>query len=474
MVSTAPQLTTSSHRPRWNCSREVTASTGVAWGLRLLLGVLLLAVTLGRSEAQESMGNGSLPVLPTDFSRVHFYLITVDVGDNVWDNFGHTALRVVDETSGIDQVYNWGLFDTTGGLVQFGFDFFKGIMNYQLGVRSPGAEFAMYRQQERTVWQDYINLNNRQKETLYRRLLWNLQPENIVYAYDYFTDNCTTRVRDYLNEALNGRISSATGTLTTNTYRDLVKFHYRSLPLVEFSLDLLMNGNIDRRISQWEEMFLPLSLRARLASLTSDLAVEGQRKPLLSDATVIMSFSPPAEDSNPYYVAASILLVPAILLFFLLRKVSMSYFATHSRITLKAPGLSFRLLGIVGLAVSLFSGIYGCLMLGGWFFSGHEDLYQNLNLLLCWPADLLGVFVAGRWLLLARPWPLTHNSAPFINYYMLARLASLVIYVVVAGFGLSAQSVQPLLLTVAPGLILLVILIWIVGFEPAKSRNLLV
>jgi hypothetical protein len=209
-------------------------------------------------------------------------------------------------------------------------------------------------------------------------------------------------------------------------------------------------------------------------TLPSDVAVAGRQQPLLSDSVVIAEFPTPQAGANPYYVAGTLLLAPALFLFLLLRKVSMSYFATHSRITLNAPGLSFRLLGLVGLVVSLFSGIYGCLMLGGWFFSDHMDLYKNVNLLLCWPADLLGVVVAGRWFIQARPWPLTHNSAPFINYYMLARLVSVVAYAVIAVFNLAPQSTMTFLLTVTPGLFLLILLVWIVGFEPAKSKNLLI
>ncbi|MEZ5491213.1 MAG: DUF4105 domain-containing protein [Gammaproteobacteria bacterium] len=442
----------------------------------LQLAVLMLALGTGLagSAALEAVDDIDSAALPADFGRVHFYLITVDAGNNVWDNFGHTALRVIDENNNTDTVYNWGLFDASGGVVQFSFNFFRGIMNYQLGTSSPGAEFGAYRQQQRSVWQDAINLNNRQKETLYKRLLWNVRPENIVYPYHYFFDNCTTRVRDYLDEALEGKISAATGSTTDNTFRDLVTYHYRSAPLIEFSVDLLMNANIDRPVTQWEEMFLPLSLRARLMTLPSDVAVAGRQQPLLSDSVVIAEFPTPQAGANPYYVAGTLLLAPALFLFLLLRKVSMSYFATHSRITLNAPGLSFRLLGLVGLVVSLFSGIYGCLMLGGWFFSDHMDLYKNVNLLLCWPADLLGVVVAGRWFIQARPWPLTHNSAPFINYYMLARLVSVVAYAVIAVFNLAPQSTMTFLLTVTPGLFLLILLVWIVGFEPAKSKNLLI
>jgi len=443
---------------------------------RILLIVLSLWICLfgfNRSVALEAVEGIDDSLLPEDFSQVHFYLITVDVGNMLWDNFGHTALRVVDETNGSDTVFNWGLFDTSGGLASFSFNFFKGIMNYQLGINTPAAEFSMYRQQQRTVWQEKIHLNNRQKEILFKRLLWNGRPENIVYPYHYFDDNCTTRVRDYLDEALSGKIFAAANVPTGNTYRDLVKYHYRSIPLIELSLDLLMNSNIDRTVSQWEEMFLPLSLRAHLLALSSDVAIGGQQQPLLSESSVIMEFPTPQAQANPYYFAGTVLLAPTLLMLLLLQKVSMSYFATHSRITLKVPGLSFRLLGLVGLLVALVSGIYGCLMLGGWFFSGHEDLYSNVNLLLFWPTDLLGVVVACRWLVLAKPWPLTHNSSPFVNYYMLARILSILVYAVLAGFQLTAQELQTLLITLVPGTLLFLVLVWIVGFEPARSKNLL-
>src|SRR5690606_25638177 len=150
--------------------------------------------------------------------RVTFYLITVDTGNHIWDNFGHTALRMVDEQTDTDLLFNWGLFDTTGGYLAFTARFMRGIMDYRLGVAPPAWELGRYRQEERTVWQDRINLTASQKETLYRRLAWNLQPENIVYAYDYFFDNCTTRVRDYLDEALRGGIADQSRAQSSLTF----------------------------------------------------------------------------------------------------------------------------------------------------------------------------------------------------------------------------------------------------------------
>ena len=74
--------------------------------------------------AQERINNPEIYSIPADMSGVHFYLITVDVGDAVWDNFGHTALRVFDENSNTDVIFNWGYFDIGGSAVEFSWDFF--------------------------------------------------------------------------------------------------------------------------------------------------------------------------------------------------------------------------------------------------------------------------------------------------------------------------------------------------------------
>lgn len=437
--------------------------------LLLILGLALLPST--RASALEAIESPDQYPLPLDMSRVHFYLITVDVGEMVWDNFGHTALRVIDENTNTDVVFNWGVFRIDGGPVAFSYNFFKGIMNYELGTQSPNQEFAMYRSQERSVWQDRINLSNPQKEILYSRLLWNLQPGNRVYPYHYFFDNCTTRVRDYLDEALGGRIASVHDGVTDSTFRDQVRAHYESVGLIGFSLDVLMNSNIDRPMSEWEEMFLPLKLRERLYAVESDVAENGVRNKLLSDPQEIMLFPPPKVETDPYQIASVGLLASALWLLLMLKKIPMSYFATHSRIGLKLPGINFRLLGLLGIVTALFSGIYGTLMLGSWFVSEHLDLHHNVNLLLFWPTDLLGVIVALRWLIVCKPWPMTHNSSPFLNYYMMAHLLGMIVYAAVTFLQLVDQSLMNIGMYVLPGFALSMLLIWLVGFEPAKPKN---
>lgn len=410
--------------------------------------------------------------VPEDMSAVSFYLITVDVGDNVWDNFGHTALRMYDQSTNTDLVFNWGVFDISGGPVAFSYNFFKGIMRYQLQTSAPADEFAMYRDQQRSVWQDKINLTNPEKEILMRRLMWNLQPEHRVYDYQYFFNNCTTRVRDYLDEALNGRIHDQFSGTTDETFRQQVQAHYASQALIAFSLDVLMNDNIDRQVTEWEAMYLPLQLRASLAMVNSDVAYDGQRQMLLSDHQEIMAFPPPARQSDGYQFASVALLAPVLFLLLMLKRIPMSYFATHSRVGLKAATLTFRLLGVLGVLTALFSGIYGILMLGSWFVSDHLDLHHNINLLLFWPTDLLGIVVALRWLLFCRAWPMNHNSAPFINYYILAHVVAMIAYAAIGLLGWTSQEIGDLIRYVLPGFFLFTVLIWIVGFEPARPKHM--
>lgn len=439
--------------------------------LSILVFLVLMVLPHSRASALEVIESPDQYSLPADMSGVHFYLITVDVGDMVYDNFGHTALRVFDENTNTDLVFNWGIFRINGGPVAFSYNFFKGIMNYELGTRSPNQEFANYRAQERSVWQDRINLTNPQKEILYRRLLWNLQPENTVYPYQYFFDNCTTRIRDYLDEALGGRISGVNDGISNSTFRDQVEAHYESVAVIGFSLDVLMNSNVDRLMSEWEEMFLPLKLRERLYLLESDVAENGVRNKLLSAPQEVMLFDPPVVETDPYRTASFVLLAPVLLLLLMLKKIPMSYFATHSRIGLKLPTVNFRLLGFLGIVTALFSGIYGILMLGSWFISEHLDLHHNINLLLFWPTDLLGIFVALRWLLFCKPWPMTHNSTPFLNYYMMAHLLGMSVYALVTFLQLVDQSTMNIGVYVLPGFALFTLLVWSVGFEPAKPKN---
>ena len=334
-------------------------------------------------------------------------------------------------------------------------------------------EITMYQQRKQNVMDEIKRLENSNEENKinpvseYEMELWNIlkntggvgkkiEPENIVYEYQYFFDNCTTRVRDYLDEALTGKIRTQFSNETSETFRDQVQAHYKSVGLISFSLDVLMNSNIDRNMTEWEDMFLPLRFRERLMEIRSDVAENGEQLMLLSDPQLIMEFPPPTSQSSPYQIVYLLFLLPMLFLALMLKRIPQSYFSTHSRIGFMFAGINFRIFGLICLLVSVLSGVYGILMLGSWFVSDHIDTHHNINLLLFWPTDILGILVALRLIFVSEPWPITHNSTPFINYYLLAHILGIFLYGIIALFELTTQSIGNIALHIVPTFLLFI------------------
>lgn len=434
----------------------------------LTVGAGVQAADEARGLVLPQIANAQSIRLPADFNQVDYYLITVDVGNNVWDNFGHTALRVVDRNSNSDLVFNWGLFDASVGNVTFASNFFRGILNYQLGVSPPAWELGRYEREQRTVWQDRLNLTTAQKATLYRRLAWNLREENIVYSYQYFFDNCTTRVRDYLDEALGGRLQEQNRAPGQRTFRDEVMSHYASLPPIAVSLDILMNERIDRPMTRWEAMFLPATLRNRLLEFPSDVFDGAQRRPLLDDSQVLLEFTPPAPAPQAYPLLGAALGGAVVFLFLCLRRIPLSSLSSQPGFTLRAPALSYRLLGAVALLFLLAGGIFGLIMSVAWRESAHLDLHHNLNLLLFWPTDILGLVYALRWLVFGRICQIGTGTLAFIKVYLLLHLLAALAYVVLALTGIAGQDVVSLLLFVVPAMMGFIIVLWNAGFSAIR------
>ena len=430
-----------------------------------LVCMALLAVLAAQSLLAAENGAHEDP------SQLNIYLITVDVGDNVWDNFGHSALRIVDGLAGTDTIYNWGVFEVRDGPVAFAYDFFVDELEYRLATQGTRREIDNYRAQRRSVWQDEIRLTAAQKQRLLARLNWNRALENLYYDYDYFFDNCTTRIRDYLNEALDGAFYASVAAQAGSTFRDQVRSHYASLQPISFSLDVIMNGNLDREMTGWESLFLPLNFRASLASMQVPEPLMGGLQPLFGERETLLSYEAPAAQRDFYGVASFYVLCLCIYLLLMLKRIRRSYFATHSQTGFRFAGFNFRLLGALSVLLFGLSGIYGVLMLGSWFFSGHEDLHHNANLLLFWPTDLIGAMIALRWFFLAQPWSLTHNSKPFMVYYFFAKLCAVIFYCGATFSGYFEQDTQQIALFITPCLFVVGLLSWIVGFDAAKRSD---
>ena len=196
---------------------------------------------------------------PEPGSELHVSLITIGAGPLVYEMFGHNAIRIQDPARGLDVAYNWGMFDFT----QEGFfwRFLLGDWQYWMAGLSSEGMIAHYLATDRGVVEQALDLTPDQRLMLLDMAGFNARAENAYYRYQYFLDNCSTRVRDLLDTIVAGSLREQFAEAPGETYR----FHTRRLtagnPLIYVSLDFLMGGRGDRPGTAWEEMFIPMLLR---------------------------------------------------------------------------------------------------------------------------------------------------------------------------------------------------------------------
>jgi hypothetical protein len=337
--------------------------------------VLLLAAFVGcffsKATAQPTTEPGS---------HLTVYLLTMGPGDQVWEKFGHNAIWIHDELARTDSAYHWGLFDFADK--DFIPRFAQGRMRYAMGAFGFEETINSYRLTNRMVWAQRLNLSPAQRQRLQDFVRWNMQPQNRFYRYDYFRDNCSTRVRDALDLAIGGSIKrAATGVPSNTTYR----FHTARLTQDDW---LVFTGTMtglgqptDRAIDAWEEMFLPVRMMDRFRSARIPTATGSQA--LVQEERVLVQATRPPEDSVVrrgmwgYLLIACIILVLGAAL----------WIAGWKR-------------GAVGLALiwSVVAGLGGTLLTGLWTFTDHLYSYRNENLFQLNPFSLLVAVGLAAWL----------------------------------------------------------------------------
>lgn len=297
------------------------------------------------------------------------YLVTMGQGDQVWERFGHNAIRLVDRASNSDMVYNWGIFsfDEPGFLGRF----LRGEMMYWMAGQDFETTLAQYRYFNRTVEIQELNLSPPQRIMLRDFIQWNARDENKYYRYDYFLDNCSTRVRDALDRVLGGALRQATDSQPTGT---TYRWHALRLmaedPLMSTGIDIGLGRPTDRPISAWEEMFIPMKVRDRVRDLRVPDEL-GRAVPLVLSERMVFQATRSAERSAPPG-----LLLPMLVLGVALGGVIVWLAGRGRRGSLGAA----RATMIVTIAVSAALGIVGVALLYLRLFTRHTAAYGNMNL----------------------------------------------------------------------------------------------
>ena len=303
---------------------------------------------------------------------VKIELITIGPGQHYWEAFGHTALRV--KTSDADYMYGFGYFDFEDE--DFFINFAKGEMRYFMGIQETQGELADYENQGRKIWSQQLNLSASQKTEMLNTLNFLAQPQNRYYHYDYFLNNCTSRIRDILDKITNKDISSQLEEIQSKkSWNDLT---FPAINQAWMNLGIAMAYGLPayENRNQWQLSVFPETFAKDLDTIKTS---HQWNQPML------LINQPNKEQSQlmHYSVIKTHYAMPLILIIIFL-----GFFWKYStNLTINVWLFTESLLGI------------GLLML--WFFTKHAVIAENINVLLFFPLSFLLIFKAFRkkWIL---------------------------------------------------------------------------
>ena len=298
-------------------------------------------------------------------------LLTCGSGGELYSVFGHSALWVYDPVRGIDRIYNYGTFDFD--TPNFYIRFIEGNLEYKLSINQFSYFFEEYVQENRSIFEQVLNLYPAEKQRLFELLEENYRPENRYYRYDFFWDNCSTRIRDIVWIATNNRflLPDMIDEGKKLTYRQLLKPYLDKSPWLQTGMFLLLTRGADSVASPGNTMFLPEHMERLFRQASS---VDGERlvateKEIFHSVKVVY----------PKGLMSHTWILPAMVLLLLLASL---YFE-------KSYSFRNKLLDTI---LFLLAGIMGILMTFMWLGSKHLVTHGNLNLVWTFPL-LLAVAV---------------------------------------------------------------------------------
>ena len=296
-------------------------------------------------------------------------LVTCSPHEEVYSLYGHSALRWHDLRTGLDAVFNWGMFNFMAP--HFVSRFVFGLTDYELGMGNFRIFCSYYRKWGSSVTEQVLNLTGEEKLRLYNALIENLRPENKIYRYNFFYDNCSTRPRDIIERCVGGKILYAERPDYTPTFREMIHQKVSHHPWAQFGNDMLLGLRADLKTTRTEQEFLPENLMHDFdhAQIHAD---DGSYRPLVSGRRMAVKPGVQVRESDfpftPTECFMALLVVcTAIMALEIRRKKTFKYWDA---------------------ALMVAEGLAGCVILV-MFFSQHPTTSTNLQLLLLNPLPFL-------------------------------------------------------------------------------------
>lgn len=305
-----------------------------------------------------------------DSSHLRISLLTCGTGPEIWETFGHTAVRVTDSAAGTDVVYNYGTFN--GFEKDFELKFMRGKLLYYVSVYSAAEFMQEYMAANRRVEEQVLLFTGAQKKEVNEFLRWNARAENREYKYDFLFDNCATRIRDVFPNSLGA--SFQFGNVLPGksmTFRQIINRYLYRVHFERFGINLLLGSKVDKVMTNEQIMFLPDYLRDGVAGAR----VAG--KPVAAPSVQLMEGAPAAPAGINYMLVVTII-------------IALLTIAGLFVPALRGLGAFMRIL------LLLVTGMLGCLMLFMWLGTDHQACQNNFNVLWALPTNLLLLFTARR------------------------------------------------------------------------------
>ncbi len=326
----------------------------------------------GRSAAQETP-----PASAVDSGKgLTIAVLTLGRDAEVWELWGHNTIVVTDHSASTSRSYNWGLFDFRQE--NFILRFARGKMFYSMGARDTRRELQYYAGRDRTMVLQELALTPAQARALQDFLAWNDLPANRGYFYNYYLDNCSTRVRDAIDRSLGGQLKQQFDSLPSgHTWRwETRRILGWNIPLYVL-VNLALGQPVDQDMTAWQSMFLPRRLMEYLrAARVADAS--GASMPLVRDDQELNRSSHLVDPDAPAPVWILLLLKGLLVggLFYWLGRQARSSRGARRWFT------------VLGMAWSFLAGFLGLLLLALWFLTDHWSSRNNENILLLTPISL--------------------------------------------------------------------------------------
>ncbi|GGK17338.1 membrane protein [Yeosuana aromativorans] len=323
---------------------------------KLLIILSLLVVITAKAQTYTLSHNATVSVL------------TIDPGKDLNDAFGHNAFRIKDPSRNLDAVFDYGRFDFEAP--HFYLNFARGKLNYSIGSSRFYDFIDFYKWQNRTVREQVLNINQDDKQKLFNYLVNNLKPENKFYLYDFFYDNCATKIRDVLETTSNENIQFNTPEgLKAQTFRHLIQDNLNRNSWGSLGIDLALGSVIDKTATPYEHMFLPKYIFEFFANAT--FSNSGEK--LVKETHVLYKKTKTKADNT--FLTSPLAIFGLIGLIILL--VTYNDYKKQRR-TNWLDVILFSLTGIIGVMILLL-----------WFATDHKATHQNYNLLWAFALNIL-------------------------------------------------------------------------------------